>query len=64
MSYLPKCLPTYQGLLYTIQNQPLMTATTPNGFKIVQLTTEIKGGVKVPTNPETPCRLDATEYKP
>ena len=33
-----------------------MTSTTPNGFTIGRLTTEIRGGVKMPTNPEAPCR--------
>ena len=57
MSYLLKCLPTYQGLLYTKQNQPLMTSTTPNGFMIGQLTIEIKGVSKRPRTLKHPVLL-------
>ena len=47
MPYLKEYLTIYQALLYTKQNLPVLTITTPNGFKIGSSTTEIRGVSKV-----------------
>ena len=48
MQYLQRYLTTCQALLYTKPNQPVMTITTPNGFRIGPSTTEIRGVSKCP----------------
>ena len=54
MPYLESYFTTYQALLYIKQNQPLMTPTTPNGFKICQSTTEIRRVSKRYRTPKHP----------
>ena len=48
MQYLQRYLITCQALLYTKPNQPVMTITIPNGFRIGPSTTEIRGVSKCP----------------
>ena len=48
MQYLQRYPTTCQALLYTKPNLTVVTITTPNGFRIRQYITEIRGVSKLP----------------